>query len=112
MRLKTVLFLQGSTLYDPEAVRARLSAHAKILKLELATKKKTLAQQLIEADESEEQELFSILNDELRAPTWMTPLLEQFPTIPKPQPQALPQLKVSFTPSHSRSSSTDSLSAL
>ena len=36
MRLKTVLFLQGSTLYDPEAVRTRLSPHAKILKLESA----------------------------------------------------------------------------
>ena len=36
MRLKTVLFLQGSTLYDPEAVRTRLSPHAKILRLESA----------------------------------------------------------------------------
>lgn len=35
-RLKAILFLQGSTLYDPAAVRTRLSAHAKILKLELA----------------------------------------------------------------------------
>ena len=35
-RLKTVLFLQGSTLYDPLPVRARLNDHAKILKLELA----------------------------------------------------------------------------
>ena len=36
MRLKTVLFLQGSTLYDPEAVCTRLAPHAKILKLESA----------------------------------------------------------------------------
>ncbi|RPD60230.1 hypothetical protein L226DRAFT_563303 [Lentinus tigrinus ALCF2SS1-7] len=36
VRLKTVLFLQGSTLYDPEAVRTRLSPHAKILRLESA----------------------------------------------------------------------------
>ncbi|TBU43879.1 hypothetical protein BD309DRAFT_959701 [Dichomitus squalens] len=35
-RLKTILFLQGSTLYDPAAIRSRLDAHAKILKLELA----------------------------------------------------------------------------
>ncbi|KAI0760618.1 hypothetical protein C8Q74DRAFT_1208816 [Fomes fomentarius] len=35
-RLKAILFLQGSTLYDPAAVRTHLSAHAKILKLELA----------------------------------------------------------------------------
>ncbi|KAI0331784.1 hypothetical protein GY45DRAFT_1248254 [Cubamyces sp. BRFM 1775] len=36
IRLKTVLFLQGSTLYDPETIRTRLSPHAKLLKLELA----------------------------------------------------------------------------
>ena len=36
VRLKTVLFLQGSSLYDPEALRTRLSTQAKILKLELA----------------------------------------------------------------------------
>ncbi|KAI0754157.1 hypothetical protein C8Q80DRAFT_1216335 [Daedaleopsis nitida] len=36
IRLKTALFLQGSTLYEPETVRTRLSAHAKVLKLELA----------------------------------------------------------------------------
>ncbi|OSD05085.1 hypothetical protein PYCCODRAFT_1362718 [Trametes coccinea BRFM310] len=36
LRLKSVLFLQGSTLYDPEAIRSRLAAHAKLLKLELA----------------------------------------------------------------------------
>ena len=35
-RLKTVLFIQGSTLFDPKAVRSRLTEHAKILKLELA----------------------------------------------------------------------------
>ncbi|KAI0765868.1 hypothetical protein BD413DRAFT_572859 [Trametes elegans] len=36
IRLKTILFLQGSTLYDPETIRTRLSPHAKLLKLELA----------------------------------------------------------------------------
>ena len=34
--MKAILFLQGSTLYDLSAVHARLSGHAKILKLELA----------------------------------------------------------------------------
>ncbi|TFK87549.1 hypothetical protein K466DRAFT_548508 [Polyporus arcularius HHB13444] len=36
VRLKTVLFLQGSTLYEPDAVRTRLSPHAKVLRLESA----------------------------------------------------------------------------
>ena len=36
IRLKTILFLQGSMLYDPVTVKTRLNDHAKILKLELA----------------------------------------------------------------------------
>ncbi|KAI0948171.1 hypothetical protein AcW1_009756 [Taiwanofungus camphoratus] len=36
VRLKTVLFLQGSTLYDPQIIRERLANHEKILRLELA----------------------------------------------------------------------------
>ena len=37
-RLRTVLFLQGSKLYDPERIRARLESHEqkKVLCLELA----------------------------------------------------------------------------
>ncbi|OBZ67658.1 Transforming growth factor-beta receptor-associated protein 1 [Grifola frondosa] len=36
VRLKTALFLQGSTSYDAEVIRSRLISHEKILKLELA----------------------------------------------------------------------------
>jgi hypothetical protein len=36
VRLKTVLFLQGSTLYEAEVIRPRLLEHEKVLKLELA----------------------------------------------------------------------------
>ncbi|KAK7047338.1 hypothetical protein VNI00_006569 [Paramarasmius palmivorus] len=36
VRLKTALFLQGSNLYDARAIRARLSPHEKIMKLEMA----------------------------------------------------------------------------
>lgn len=35
-RIKTVLFLQGSSLYDLETVKVRLMAHEKMLKLEIA----------------------------------------------------------------------------
>jgi len=35
-RLKTILLLSGSSLYDPEKVRPRLLEREKILKLELA----------------------------------------------------------------------------
>jgi vacuolar protein sorting-associated protein 3 len=36
VRLKTILFLQGSTQYDPAPIRQRLLEHRKILQLELA----------------------------------------------------------------------------
>lgn len=36
IRLQTVLFLQGSPLYNPQAIRDRLVEHQKILRLELA----------------------------------------------------------------------------
>ena len=36
VRLKTVLFLQGSTLYDPKQIKGRLMERQKILKLEIA----------------------------------------------------------------------------
>jgi hypothetical protein len=35
-RLKAIIFLQGSTLYDPSIVRQRLISDAKMLNLELA----------------------------------------------------------------------------
>jgi vacuolar protein sorting-associated protein 3 len=36
VRLKTVLFLRGSTLYDPERIKGRLMEYQKVLKLEIA----------------------------------------------------------------------------
>ncbi|KLO20521.1 hypothetical protein SCHPADRAFT_918036 [Schizopora paradoxa] len=45
----------------------------------MATKPKTLAQRLMETDGEDEDALFSLLADEIRQPTWMTPILEQFP---------------------------------
>jgi hypothetical protein len=36
VRLKTALFLQGSSLYKPEPIRGRLMEYQKVLKLEVA----------------------------------------------------------------------------
>jgi hypothetical protein len=36
VRLKTVLFLQGSTLYNLKPIKQRLMEHPKVLKLEIA----------------------------------------------------------------------------
>jgi BTG family len=43
---------------------------------------KTLAQQLLEADSQEENELFAMIAEEVRDPTWFTPILAQFPSVP------------------------------
>lgn len=61
--------------------------------------RKTLAQQLLENDREEEEEIFAMIADELSVPTWMTPIDERFPNPRR-----------SFTP-HSRSSSRSSNSS-
>lgn len=35
-RLKTILFLQGSSIYDPRPIRQRLIEHEKLLRFEIA----------------------------------------------------------------------------
>jgi len=40
---------------------------------------KTFAQQIVEADKEEEDQIFNLLADEIAAPSWMTPILTQFP---------------------------------
>ncbi|OJA18826.1 hypothetical protein AZE42_00837 [Rhizopogon vesiculosus] len=44
-----------------------------------STKFKTLAQQLLEDDPAEDEELFAMIADEISAPTWMTPVVDRFP---------------------------------
>ncbi|KAF8641230.1 hypothetical protein AX17_000864 [Amanita inopinata Kibby_2008] len=41
--------------------------------------RKTVAQQLLEADREEEEQLFAMIDDEIRTPAWLTPILDQFP---------------------------------
>ena len=40
---------------------------------------KTFAQQVLEDDAQTDDELFAMLADEISVPTWMTPILDQFP---------------------------------
>ncbi|KAF7327692.1 Product biotin synthase [Mycena kentingensis (nom. inval.)] len=44
---------------------------------------KTVAQILIEDDVAADEQLFSILHDEISAPTWKTPVLPEFPDKPR-----------------------------
>ncbi|KAJ8501557.1 hypothetical protein ONZ51_g504 [Trametes cubensis] len=58
------------------------------LKLQAATRAasvkptKTFAQQLLE-DEQDDDELFALIADEVREPTWLTPILSEFPSYPR-----------------------------
>lgn len=44
---------------------------------------KTLEQQLLENDRTEDEELFALIADEVSAPTWMTPVVDRFPAPPR-----------------------------
>lgn len=53
-------------------------------KLENQIPGKSLTEILMEDDAADEEVIFSMIANEVRAPTWMTPLLEQFPIVPNP----------------------------
>ncbi|KAF8213401.1 hypothetical protein K438DRAFT_1956797 [Mycena galopus ATCC 62051] len=65
---------------------------------------KTVAQQLLEDDYESDEQIFTMIADEICAPTWMTPVLAEFP-----KPRSLSPL--SAISSHSRSSSRSSNSS-
>ncbi len=71
---------------------------------------KTYAQQLLESDQDDE--LFALIADEIREPTWLTPILCEFPAIPVPERSVTssPMSTISTLSSHSRSSSSSSSS--
>ncbi|OBZ78953.1 hypothetical protein A0H81_00517 [Grifola frondosa] len=105
------------TVLEPQAKRSMLQKEAqqqaeRPVKVEprfVAAKPqfKTLAQQLVEADQDEDEEIFVMIADEVREPTWLSDILGQFPVIPIPERSVSP---VSVVSTHSRSSSSSSSS--
>jgi len=65
---------------------------------------KTFAQRLLENDYEDDDQLFSLIADEIRAPTWTTPVEARFPL-------ARPTSSLSSISIHSRSSSRSSNSS-
>jgi len=65
---------------------------------------KTAAQRLLEADRDEEEQLFAMIDDEIREPSWLTPIIDQFPMPRSPS-------RLSTVSSHSRCSSRSSNSS-
>ncbi|EKM60860.1 uncharacterized protein PHACADRAFT_247058 [Phanerochaete carnosa HHB-10118-sp] len=92
-----------------EALQVQLKAQAQARALAVAGK--TLAQQIIcEADDDDE--LFAMIADEVREPTWITPTSSEFPAIPPPRSTSSSPVSImSASSSHSRSSSCSSSSA-
>ncbi|KAI9066668.1 hypothetical protein FKP32DRAFT_1565258 [Trametes sanguinea] len=76
-----------------------------------AKPQKTYAQQLLEVDQDDD-ELFTLIADEIREPTWLTPILSEFPSVPSPERSitSSPMSTISTLSSHSRSSSSSSSS--
>ncbi|KAI0067826.1 hypothetical protein BV25DRAFT_1819269 [Artomyces pyxidatus] len=90
---------------DELAKEAALQAQIRSQEAARAASAQTLAQQLLREDEDdEEEELFAAIADEMRAPTWMTPVMKQFPS-------TIPQRSLSPISYHSRSSSRSSNSS-
>jgi hypothetical protein len=93
---------------DEAAIQAQLrgqaAARAKA-QISACFGRKTLAQQLLEEDDEEDDQLFAMIADEVAAPTWMTPVLDKFPT----PPRSVSPLSTIST--HSRSSSRSSSSS-
>ncbi|KAJ8596479.1 hypothetical protein M405DRAFT_877545 [Rhizopogon salebrosus TDB-379] len=70
------------TVWSEELMAEAASIAQLTLPIQLSSysaKSKTLAQQLLENDPAEDEELFAMIADEVSAPTWMTPVVDRFP---------------------------------
>jgi hypothetical protein len=68
---------------------------------------KTLAQQLLEEDRDEDDQLFSMIADQVSAPTWTSPILTQFPASTR---SSSPLSSLTYSRCSSRSSNSSSSS--
>ncbi|KAJ7783432.1 hypothetical protein DFH07DRAFT_185367 [Mycena maculata] len=87
-----------------QSIDQQVQARAKAYAAEKQQCSKTLAQQLLEEDAEEDDQIFTMIADEVCAPTWMAPVLAEFP-----KPRSLSPL--SAISSHSRCSSRSSNSS-
>jgi hypothetical protein len=100
----SVRFGKGSTLVTiwseelAEAVSPVLPPNAR-------SQSKTIAQQLLESESADDDEIFAMIADEVSAPTWTTPVIDRFPT------PARSESPLSAVSSDSRSSSRSSHSS-
>ena len=99
-----------------DAASTKSTTRTKPTMAPLSVQSKTLAQQLLEDDSQEENELFALLADHVREPKWITPIKTDFPPIQSPlSAGSLSSIDRSSNDSpvssHSRSSSRSSCSS-
>ncbi|KAJ7462705.1 hypothetical protein B0H11DRAFT_1735228 [Mycena galericulata] len=92
------------TVFGEARIQQSLDQQVQARAKALAVERKTLAQQLLENDTESDDQIFTMIADEVCAPTWTTPVLAEFP-----KPRSLSPL--SAISSHSRSSSRSSNSS-
>jgi protein Tob/BTG len=85
-------------------IQASIGRQAQARAKAYADERKTLAQQLLENDSESDAQIFSMIDAEICAPTWVTPVLAEFPKTRSLSP-------LSTISSHSRSSSRSSNSS-
>lgn len=103
------------TVWSASSSTVQPTTRTKPMMAHLSVPSKTLAQQLLEDDSREENELFAILADHVREPTWITPIKTDFPPVQSPlSADSLSSIDRSTNDSpvssHSRSSSRSSSS--
>ncbi|KAG1757312.1 hypothetical protein EDB19DRAFT_1891091 [Suillus lakei] len=67
------------TIWSEELIAQAVSVSHHTYFSQLPSRSKTFAQQLLENDRTDDDELFALIADEVSAPTWMTPVVDHFP---------------------------------
>jgi len=76
-----------------------------VLPPNIKSQSKTIAQQLLESESADDDEIFAMIADEVGAPTWATPIIDHFPPVTRSESP------LSAISSDSRSSSRSSNSS-
>lgn len=101
----SIRFGKGSKLLTVWSEELLAEAVSPILPPNAKFQSKTIAQQLLESESADDDEIFAMIADEVSAPTWATPVIDRFP------PPARSESPLSAVSSDSRSSSRSSNSS-
>lgn len=101
----SVRFAKDSKLVTIWSEELLVEAVSPILSSNTKSQSKTIAQQLLESESADDDEIFTMIADEVSAPTWATPIIDHF----SPPPRS--ESPLSAVSSDSRSSSRSSNSS-